>query len=346
MQAFQPKLEKAKDLIGINIINDRGETLGTVHDIVLTPQRDAISYLVLSHGGVLGIGDKLFAVPWSQFQVRAAGEEGEEKALVLRNVSKADLDNAPGFDKNHWPATASANWLGSAVGRDVDEGRNVGEARSGTAATPGSPTYREPVASTPPAANRGEYGEYREGQAPGMRSETGYGAETRVVDINHRRLSKLFGMTIRSHQDEDLGKLDNAMIDVNKGQVAFGIVAIRSGFLGMNKDLAAVPWSALDFAREPGIARLDVDKETLTAIAFDEDSFPNLADPQYSRQLYERFHATPYWESLGYVPGEERPDRDMPPRMGTPSPNSDEYKEHKEHKGHMNNAKPDHSHVD
>jgi hypothetical protein len=94
---------------------------------------------------------------------------------------------------------------------------------------------------------------------------------------------------------------------VHQGKLAYGIVAIRSGFLGLNKDFVAVPWSALDWAGQPGIAKLDADKQTLTAIAFDKDHFPNLEDPQYSRQLFDRFHATPYWEgqNLGFVPGEE-----------------------------------------
>jgi sporulation protein YlmC with PRC-barrel domain len=147
----------------------------------------------------------------------------------------------------------------------------------------------------------------------GMRADTGYGAG-QPADIEHLRLSKLMGINIRNLQDENLGKLDNVVIDVNQGKLAYGIVAIRSGFLGMNKDFVAVPWSALDLRSQPGIARLDADKQTLTAIAFDKDHFPNLADPQYSRQLYERFHATPYWEgqNLGFIPGQEKPNVNPP----------------------------------
>jgi hypothetical protein len=132
------------------------------------------------------------------------------------------------------------------------------------------------------------------------------------------------GMNIRNPQDENLGKLDNVVIDVQQGKLAYGIVAIRSGFLGMNKDFVAVPWSALDLRSQPGIARLDADKQTLTAIAFDKDHFPNLADPQYSRQLFDRFHATPYWEgqSLGFVPGEENRSVNPPSSEQRKAPNS------------------------
>jgi hypothetical protein len=94
------------------------------------------------------------------------------------------------------------------------------------------------------------------------------------------------------------------MVDVNQGKLAFGIVAMRHGFLGLNKDYVAVPWSALDISSEPGVAKLNANQDTLMALAFDADNFPNLEDPQYSRQLYDRFQATPYWEALGFVPGD------------------------------------------
>ncbi len=269
---FQPKLERAKNLIGAKIVDDKGERLGTVEDIVLTPDRNGINYVVLAReSGTWGMGEKYFAVPWSQFQVRPG-----EKLLVLNGVSKADLDRAPGFDKHHWPATASANWLGIEP----------------------SPGMTPPGRASMPAPS-----EQRMATAPESQAYTG----TPMTDIQQLRLSKLFGTDIRNLQNENLGKLDNVMIDLHQGKVAYGIVAIRSGFLGMNKDFVAVPWSALDWASQPGIARLEADKQTLTAIAFDKDHFPNLADPQYSRQLFDRFHVTPYWEgqSLGFIPGQE-----------------------------------------
>ncbi len=286
---FQPKLERAKDLIGSKVVNDKGEQLGTIYDVVLTPDRSGINYVVLSHSsGTWGTGDKYFAVPWSQLSVRP-----DQKLVVLTGVSKADLDRAPGFDKNNWPATASANWLGI-------EPRS-GMTPSGSAAMP-APSER-PMAAAP------------EARAPEARTAPGApmpGAP--VTDIQQLRLSKLFGTDIRNLQGENLGKLDNVMIDLNQGKLAYGIVAIRSGFLGMNKDFAAVPWTALNWTAQPGIARLDVDKQTLASIAFGRDNFPNLADPQYSRQLYERFHATPYWEgqNLGFIPGQENPSVNPP----------------------------------
>jgi len=309
---FQPKLERARNLIGARILNDRGERLGTVEDIVLTPNRDAINYVVLSHGGTWGMGDKYFAVPWSQFSYRA-GEAAGQGHLVLQNVTNADLDRAPGFDKDRWPTVANENWLG------IERGSAM--APSGGTAAPESPRDTAPMAAAP----RSDQGQPSAGVTPerGMRADAETNA-ARSVDIEHLRLSKVIGMDVRNFQDENLGELDNVMIDVNQGKLAYGIVAIRSGFLGLNKDFVAVPWSALDMRTQPGIARLDADKQTRTAIAFDRDNFPNLEDPQYSRQLYERFGATPYWEPLGFVPGEEsRPNGNLPPSgMKTPDSSS------------------------
>jgi sporulation protein YlmC with PRC-barrel domain len=287
---FQPKLERAKDLIGSKVVNDQDEHLGTVKDIVLTPNRDGINYVVLAReSGTWGLGEKYFAVPWSQFQVRPG-----EKLLILSGVSKAELDKAPGFDKDHWPAMARANWLGIEPA--------PGMTPSEHAATPAPSEQGMPTTPESQAARA-----------------------VPMTDIQQFRLTKLLGSHIRNLQGEDLGKLDNAMIDVNQGRLAYGLVAIRSGFLGMNKDFAAVPWTALNWTEQPGVARLDANKETLASIAFSRDNFPNLADPQYSRQLYERFHATPYWEegqNLGFIPGQEKPSVNPPTSGETKAPNS------------------------
>jgi sporulation protein YlmC with PRC-barrel domain len=307
---FQPKLERAKDLIGSKVVNDKDEHLGTVKDVVLTPNRDAINYVVLAReSGIWGVGEKYFAVPWSQFQVRPG-----EKLLILSGVSKADLDKAPGFDKDHWPAMARANWLG------IEPSPGMTPPEHAAMPTPSE----QGMATTP------------ESQAA---------RAVPMTDMQQFRLTKLFGTHIRNLQGENLGKLDNVMIDVSQGRLAYGIVAIRSGFLGMNKDFAAVPWTVLDWTSQAGIARLDANKETLASIAFSRDNFPNLEDPQYSRQLYERFHATPYWEgqSLGFVPGQE--DRSVPPpsagEMKAPNSAATEMNNHKDKRQHALSYNPD-----
>jgi sporulation protein YlmC with PRC-barrel domain len=94
----------AKTIIGDDVRNSQGEILGTVQDLMLDLDSGNVAYVVLSHGGVLGVGDKLFAVPWKAF-----GLDPLNRLLVL-DVDKDTLKNAEGFDKDDWPNTADPTW--------------------------------------------------------------------------------------------------------------------------------------------------------------------------------------------------------------------------------------------
>jgi len=94
----------ADTLIGDNVVNASGEDLGEIKAIMLDVESGRVAYAVLSFGGFLGMGNKLFAIPWSALTLDA-----DEKRFVL-DVAKDRLDNAPGFDKDHWPAMADASW--------------------------------------------------------------------------------------------------------------------------------------------------------------------------------------------------------------------------------------------
>ena len=97
----------ATSLIGDNITNPQKENLGDLKDLMIDTASGKISYAVVSYGGILGMGDKLFAVPWSALTV-----DHENKCLVL-NVSKDRLKEAPGFDKGNWPNFADQSFASS-----------------------------------------------------------------------------------------------------------------------------------------------------------------------------------------------------------------------------------------
>lgn len=89
------------------VVNSKGEDLGTVEAIMIHIDSGRIAYVVLSFGGVLGIGDKLFAVPW---EVLALDEDNKQ---FVFNIEKEKLENAPGFGKDHWPDSADPKfWSG------------------------------------------------------------------------------------------------------------------------------------------------------------------------------------------------------------------------------------------
>ena len=92
----------------MDVENDRGEELGKVDDVVADMGRDQISYTAISFGTTLGMGGKLFAVPYAN--LRCAHDKNSNKEHIVLNADKQQLDKAPGFDKNHWPDVANNNW--------------------------------------------------------------------------------------------------------------------------------------------------------------------------------------------------------------------------------------------
>lgn len=99
-----PELMGADTLVGNAVYNQKAENLGDIKEIMLDMRSGRIGYAVLSFGGFLGLGEKLFAVPWNALKL-----DTENKRFVL-NVEKDRLDGAPGFDKNHWPDMADPVW--------------------------------------------------------------------------------------------------------------------------------------------------------------------------------------------------------------------------------------------
>ncbi len=94
----------ADTLIGTDVYNQQSEILGDIKEIILNLQSGRINYAVLSFGGFLGMGEKLFAVPWSALKL-----DSKNKYFVL-NVDKEHLKSAPGFDKDHWPNMSENSW--------------------------------------------------------------------------------------------------------------------------------------------------------------------------------------------------------------------------------------------
>lgn len=99
-----PYMMGADTLIGNDVHNKDGEDLGEIKEIMLDMRSGNVGYAVLAFGGLFGMGEKLFAVPW-----RALELDTENKRFVL-NVDKERLKAAPGFDRDHWPNMADQVW--------------------------------------------------------------------------------------------------------------------------------------------------------------------------------------------------------------------------------------------
>ena len=101
-----PALMGADTLLGNDIFNRQGESLGDIKEIMIDIATGKVAYAVLSFGGLLGLGNKLFAVPWGALTLDTLN-----KRFTL-NIDKDALKEAPGFDKGHWPSMSDQTWAG------------------------------------------------------------------------------------------------------------------------------------------------------------------------------------------------------------------------------------------
>lgn len=94
----------ADTLVGDKVVNQQNEDLGKIEHLMIDLENGRVAYAVLSFGGFLGMGDKLFAIPWNALKVDTV-----EKRFIM-NADKNKLELAPGFDQDHWPNMADRTW--------------------------------------------------------------------------------------------------------------------------------------------------------------------------------------------------------------------------------------------
>ncbi|HEX7553447.1 MAG TPA: PRC-barrel domain-containing protein [Geothrix sp.] len=104
LSMFSNSPVKASSIIGTKVVNPKAESLGDIKEIVIDPSTGRVAYVVVSFGGFLSMGEKLFAIPFSSFEYNLANNE------YVLHVPKERLENAPGFDPEHWPSMSDEKW--------------------------------------------------------------------------------------------------------------------------------------------------------------------------------------------------------------------------------------------
>src|SRR5262245_2252117 len=102
MQESNPWL--ASRLVNYRVRNSAGEDLGKIEDVVVDPETGNMQYAILSFGGVFGMGNKLFPIPWSSLRT------APNRDYVLLDIDKETLRRAPGYDRDSLPNWADPTW--------------------------------------------------------------------------------------------------------------------------------------------------------------------------------------------------------------------------------------------
>ena len=94
----------SRGLSGNKVLNNAGEEIGQVEEIMIDLPSGSVAYVAMSFGGLLRMGTKFFAVPWDMLRV------DEDRKCFLLEVDKETLESAPGFDPGDWPDEPVRHW--------------------------------------------------------------------------------------------------------------------------------------------------------------------------------------------------------------------------------------------
>ena len=235
---------RASKLIGMDIYNHQDKHLGAIKDVVLAQDGQTVGYAVVSYGGFLGVGDKLFAIPYRSLEYSSVKD-----SRIYLAIDEVAIKNAPGFNADHWPDKADS----AAYFKQIDQ-------------------YYDKNTAAQPAGMR------IEGAAP-----TGTPIPVTEGLTWNRRLSSLLGANVQSPTGESLGEVKDVILDWKTGKVQYDVLSF-GGVLGIGDKLFAVPPSAFKSKTDAKELVLPIDQHRLKdAPGFDKDNWPNFTDATWQK---------------------------------------------------------------
>jgi len=109
--------------------------------------------------------------------------------------------------------------------------------------------------------------------------------------------SEIIGETVVNLQNENVGKIEELVIDAGKNRVVYAVLSF-GGFMGMGNKQFAIPWEAFEFSVTEKKLILNVDKEKLkSAPGFEKgDKWPDFKDTLWGESIYNFYNYTPPWK--------------------------------------------------
>lgn len=147
IQQDATQISRISELMDKKVKNDQGQDLGQIEDLVVGKD-GRISYIILSQGGVMGIGDKLTPIPFKNAQFNQ-----EQDEVILSGIDKQKLENAPTISQDDWQRLSDPGFereLFSYYGQEPGQEKAQPGMSSGAAGSqqrPGSSQMKEPGSS-------------------------------------------------------------------------------------------------------------------------------------------------------------------------------------------------------
>jgi len=86
------RLISAERVQGTPVFDRQGEKVGHIEDVMLEKQSGRVAYAIMSHGGLLGAGERYHPIPWSMLHYDL------DKNGYVAPLDKAQLEEAPTLD--------------------------------------------------------------------------------------------------------------------------------------------------------------------------------------------------------------------------------------------------------
>jgi sporulation protein YlmC with PRC-barrel domain len=281
---------RASEMIGRDVRNPEGKDLGKIEDVIVNLKEGEIEYAVLSFGGFLGFGDKLFAFPTDTFTSTATSDE-----LVL-NIDEKQLSETPGFDNDEWPdwnaqgyrGEIDRHWEAQRRQAGTMDGAPLTSARGTGAAAPGATTPMAPGAGTTPQAGTGT------ATAPGTDAATGGTPAVKPAQTAYLvRASTLIDMDVKDSAGADVGEVEDLVINMADRTLRAVVLEFDRSW-NMGDKLLALPPRAVQLPARGNDLVLAVDRDQVDPErAFDDDKWPDMNDPAYRDQTDRYFKSLP-----------------------------------------------------
>lgn len=317
----------ANRIIGRTLRDPDGGDAGTINSLVIDIRTGVVDFVLVRSSGSFNAGNGVIAVPWQALQ-----PPGSDNGPIDTKISADKIQRSPHiapaliYGLNESPQRARIYGYygyefpryysnGQGIGLMGGYGRNarfgpgfVGQARGDERAfeNRGRPNNAQPNGAQPNGlgnpTTRHPTNTHRADESSAASGGALVVTRDAVVSTldQHRTTSAnaLQNASVNAGDGESIGDIDEAMIDVDRGEIAY-ILLSRGGFLGLNQRWYVLPIEALEPAPYKGGYRLTVDASTLLqepAFSVDRQNLPTHVSASQLAEMYQRFGMQPYWE--------------------------------------------------
>ncbi len=131
-----------------------------------------------------------------------------------------------------------------------------------------------------------------------------YDDSTRVSKVSHyHRASELIGMNVRNSQGQTVGEIQDIILDMNSGNVAYAVIDANP-YLNTRNEFVAVPPSLLRTGTDARMVTLNADRNVLmNAPRFENTKWSQASNERFVSRVYSHYGQQPYWQAQGFRQG-------------------------------------------